>query len=86
MFCTYVLRSEKDNKLYIGHAKNLEERLRLHNLGKVQSTRHRIPFQIVYSKSFATRSEARWQERKWKSGWGHKQLKTLIPQFKNQNS
>lgn len=78
MFYVYVLKSEKDGKLYIGQTENLEERFRLHNLGLVKSTNHRIPFKLIHSVSFATRSEARWQERKWKTAWGHKQLQKII--------
>ncbi|MBI3307106.1 MAG: GIY-YIG nuclease family protein [Candidatus Omnitrophica bacterium] len=78
MFCTYVLRSKKDNKLYIGHTQDLEKRLEEHNAGLVQSTKSRIPFVLVHFEKFATRSEARWQERKWKTAWGHKQLAKFL--------
>ena len=78
MFYAYVLMSRADGKLYIGHTEDLEHRLKQHNVGEVDSTRHRIPFDLVYSKEVATRSEARWQERKWKTAWGHKQLAELL--------
>ena len=78
MFYAYVLRSRIDGKLYIGHTEDLKHRLKQHNAGDVDSTRHRVPFDLVYSKEVATRSEARWQERKWKTAWGHKQLAELL--------
>ena len=74
MFYAYVLRSQKDQKLYIGHTKDLQGRLHEHNAGTVRATAHRIPFKLVHSQSFQTRSEARWQERQWKTAWGHQQL------------
>ena len=79
MFYVYVLKSERDGKLYIGHTANIEERLRQHNSGEALSTRHRNPFVLLHSASFGTRAEARWQERKWKTAWGHRQLAKLIP-------
>ena len=78
MFYTYVLKSKTDGKLYIGHTEDLDRRLRQHNAGEVGSTKHRIPFKLVYSKEATTRSEARWQERKWKTAWGHKQLEKSL--------
>ena len=78
MFYTYVLKSRADGKLYIGHTEDLDRRLKQHNAGEVSSTKHRMPFDLVHSKEVATRSEARWQERKWKTAWGHKQLEKLL--------
>ena len=78
MFHAYVLRSEKDGKFYIGQAEDLVKRLEQHNSGQVRSTKHRAPFILLHNKSFATRSEARWQERKWKEASGRKKLKELF--------
>ena len=78
MFITYVLRSRKDQKLYIGHTRDLKIRLNLHNAGKVKSTKPRLPFDLIYFREFQTKSEARWQERKWKSAAGHVELKKIL--------
>ena len=78
MFYTYVLKSEKDGKLYIGHTENVIKRTQVHNLGKVPSTKHRTPFTLLFQTAFTTRNQARWQERKWKSAWGHKQLEKIL--------
>jgi len=78
MFFTYVLRSLRDGKFYIGHAEDVTERLTQHNAGRVSSTKSRVPFQLAHKQEFSTRSEARWQEKKWKTSWGHKQLAKII--------
>lgn len=44
VFYTYVLKSELDGKLYIGWTSNLKVRVDLHNRGKVDSTKNRLPF------------------------------------------
>ena len=66
MATTYVLRSLKDGKLYIGSTKNLEKRISEHNAGKNRSTKSRIPFVIVYCEEFDTISEAMFRERQFK--------------------
>jgi putative endonuclease len=59
----YILRSRKDQQLYVGHTKDLRSRLKAHNGGKVRSTKSRAPFALVYSEEFATRGEAMKRER-----------------------
>jgi putative endonuclease len=58
-FYVYVLESKKDRKLYIGLTQHIESRLKYHNAGYVQATRHRRPFCVIGSRSFDTLAEAR---------------------------
>ena len=48
MFYTYVLKSLKDNELYIGYSDNLKRRIVLHSQGKVRATKGRLPIVLVY--------------------------------------
>ncbi len=48
MFYTYVLRSIKDQKLYIGFTPDLKKRLIDHQKGKVDSTKSRSPLKLIY--------------------------------------
>jgi len=41
MFCTYVLQSQNDGKLYTGFTKDLKLRFEQHNKGLVESTKER---------------------------------------------
>ncbi|MGD9680947.1 MAG: GIY-YIG nuclease family protein [Candidatus Obscuribacterales bacterium] len=48
-----------DGSLYTGWTRDLEGRLKAHNLGKgARYTRSRLPVELVYSRSFPTRSQA----------------------------
>jgi len=62
MFYIYVLKSRKDGKLYIGYTDNLVSRIKLHNSGKVASTKDRIPFIPVYFEAYKNRKDARRRE------------------------
>lgn len=57
-YYTYVLRSFKNNDIYIGSTANLNKRVRLHNLGKVKSTKGYRPWHLLEYKKFDSRSEA----------------------------
>ncbi len=78
-YFVYILRSEKDKKLYTGHTENIDRRLIEHNSGKVKSTAHRRPLNLIYSEKFNSRSEAMWRERYLKTAWGKKKLLSSIP-------
>ncbi|MEO0093893.1 MAG: GIY-YIG nuclease family protein [candidate division WOR-3 bacterium] len=78
MYSVYVLRSLKDNKLYIGFSSNLEKRMARHNTGKVKATRTRRPFKLVYSENYDTELEARRRELFLKSWAGRIWLKSKI--------
>ena len=58
MFYTYIIKSLRDKKLYIGYTSNLKERLREHNSKLNKSTKSRIPFKIIYYESYVSRDDA----------------------------
>ena len=70
MYYTYILRSLKDKRLYIGSTRDLEKRIKAHNSGKVRSTKSRRPFELIYYEEFDSYTEARVRENFLKSGAG----------------
>ena len=58
MFHGYVLRSSRTGRRYVGSCEDLDERLRRHNLGHSKATRHGIPWTLIHSERFRSRSEA----------------------------
>ena len=73
-FYTYVLLSEKDNKLYIGYTDNLERRISEHNDGVVKSTRNRRPFKLIYFEACLSKESALAREKQFKTGFGRAYL------------
>jgi len=63
MFYTYILYSESFDRYYVGHCEDLRARLLRHNQKKVPSTKAYAPWQVVYTESYPTRSEASARER-----------------------
>ena len=78
MFYTYVLKSEKDGKLYTGSTKNLRKRLIQHNTGKSTYTKGRDPFKIIYYEACLLEEKARSREVYLKSGMGKRYLKNRL--------
>ncbi len=83
MFYTYILKSIKDNRRYIGFTANLNERLEYHNSGLNPSTKNRRPLKLMCYKLFKTRIEAMKYEKYLKSLKGGKQLDIEIKNMIN---
>ncbi len=47
-YYVYILLSQKDGKKYTGYTQDLFLRFQAHQEGKVQSTKHRRPFDLIY--------------------------------------
>jgi putative endonuclease len=77
-YSVYVLRSEKDGKLYIGHTNCLVRRLKEHAAGKVPSTRSRRPLRLVYVDECKDRRESVARERYYKTTKGRRELRKKI--------
>ena len=75
----YVLRSLKDNGIYVGMSRNPTERLKLHNQGKTHSTRNRKPFVLLHTEECSSSTEAKEKEKFYKSGFGRETLKEFFP-------
>jgi putative endonuclease len=75
MYFVYVLKSDKDNKKYIGFTENLKRRLNEHNNGKVKSTKNRKPLILIYFEEFEIKSDALSREKEIKAKKG----KLIIP-------
>ena len=64
----------------MGFTRNLEARVKEHNLGKTKSTEYYRPWELLYFEKLSTRSAARAREKQLKSGYGKKFLKKLKDQ------
>jgi putative endonuclease len=78
MFYVYILESLSNGSFYVGQTNDLVVRVKKHNKGEVRSTRQKIPWRLVYSEEYPTRSQAMLREREIKSRKKRKFLEGLI--------
>ena len=62
-FKIYILQSQVDSSFYIGFTSDIEKRLMNHNAGKSKYTSKKMPWKLVYSEEFTTKSEALRREK-----------------------
>lgn len=77
-YYVYILKSQKDQRHYIGSTSDLEKRIEYHNAGRQRSTKHRIPFALIYSEEYSTKTEALKREKYLKSLKGGEAFKKII--------
>lgn len=79
MYYVYILRSLKDNKLYIGFTSlHPNKRLKKHNKGDTISTNPRRPFTLLYYEAHTSEEDVRRRERYFKTDKGKSSLKQMI--------
>ncbi len=79
MHYVYLIRSERDGKLYIGQTSDVDLRLQQHNDGKSTYTRLRRPWKLVYFEAFLSKKDALIRELALKDfGRAYGQLKRRL--------
>ena len=63
----YVLKSVPTGRLYIGSSSDPERRLSEHNAGKTTSTKPYIPYVLIYTESYDSKTEALRREKQIKN-------------------
>jgi predicted GIY-YIG superfamily endonuclease len=78
MWLVYILRSLRDENLYIGSTNDLQRRLIEHNSGNVDSTKHRTPFTLEAYIAVKDKTKAIELEQYFKTGSGKAILRKRI--------
>lgn len=78
MYYVYILKSLKDESLYIGYSANLKKRVFDHNNGLSKSTKHKRPYKLIYYEAFLDRVDAKHREIYLKSGWGFRSIRKIL--------
>ena len=78
MWFAYVLRSQKNGRLYTGSTDDVGRRLHEHRRRKNRYTRHAGPFKLVYVEVLTGRLAARRRELALKKGQGRAFLKATL--------
>ena len=81
MYYVYVLKSLADGRLYIGCTRDLENRIRSHANGIVESTRKRLPLELIYYEASNHRDDAFRREKYLKTTYGHRYLRHRLRSY-----
>ncbi|MCH7605087.1 GIY-YIG nuclease family protein [Patescibacteria group bacterium] len=74
MYYVYVLKSRKDDRLYIGYTTDLQKRYKKHQNGEVISTKHRRPVELIFYEAYRGINDAKRREKYFKTDKGKSSL------------
>jgi len=78
MYYVYILKSDRNGKLYKGRTSNLKRRLTEHSSGKSEFTSLNGPWKLIYYEAFLNKEDAITEEKFLKSGKGKERIKFLL--------
>jgi len=79
MFYVYIIKSKRDNSVYIGYTEDLRKRLKEHNSKQNKSTKNKAPFELIYYEAYKSKSDAKFREDNLKGfAQAYTQLKKRI--------
>ncbi|MBI4033223.1 MAG: GIY-YIG nuclease family protein [Candidatus Blackburnbacteria bacterium] len=80
-YYAYILRSLKNQNLYIGYTSDLRKRFKKHNNGENLATRPFRPYNLIFYEAFLNRVDAKRREKYLKSGYGRRTIKKLLVKY-----
>lgn len=81
MYYIYVLISSKDGNMYTGYTNNLKRRFEEHQKGLVQSTKRRLPMELVYFEGCLNQQDATNREKYLKTTYGKRYIRNRIKNY-----
>jgi len=80
-YYVYVLKSDKDKKLYYGYSSNLKLRFEQHQKGQVASTIDRRPLRLIYYEACLNQQDATHREKYFKTYHGAMFLRRRLKSY-----
>ncbi len=81
MWYVYILKSINNDWHYVGLTPDLRKRFKLHNAGKVFSTKFYAPFLLIYYEAHLNKYDAAAREQFLKTGWGKNWIKRTLKNY-----
>ena len=78
MYYVYILKSGLDGDLYIAYTTDLRKRIRRHQNGEVQSTKSRLPFELIFYEAYKDNADAKRREKYLKTSKGKSTLRLML--------
>jgi len=78
---TYLIRSLKSGKWYVGKTLDLRKRFLEHQRNRSTYTKGRGPFELIYYEACLDRLDSEAREKYFKSGMGRRFLKNRLKRF-----
>jgi putative endonuclease len=80
-YYVYVLKSVKQDFIYVGFTHNLKNRLKEHNNLENLSTKHYAPFELIFYEAYPNEKDAKRREEYFKTTKGKVTLRQMLKEY-----
>jgi putative endonuclease len=80
-YYVYFIKSETDQSWYYGFSENPEKRLDYHNDGRSKYTKSKVPWKLIFCRSFDTKTEELKFERYLKKTRNKEYIKRVYSEY-----
>lgn len=84
-FYVYVLQSKIKDFIYVGFTQNLKKRFSEHNNKEELSTKHYVPFELIFYEAYQNEKDAKRREKYFKTTKGKTTLKAMLREYFKSN-
>jgi len=77
----YILHNPLRKFIYVGYSENLKQRFQEHNNGKVKSTKHYTPLNLIFYEAYLSKKDAKRREKYLKTSKGKTALMTMLTDY-----
>ncbi|GAA0891229.1 hypothetical protein GCM10009122_09080 [Fulvivirga kasyanovii] len=81
MYYVYIIESQIDKSWYYGYSQNVEKRLGYHNNGESRYTKRKTPWQLIFCRSFESKTEALKFEKYLKDSRNKEYIKRAFSEY-----
>ena len=85
-YYVYILHNTSKKYIYIGYSEDIKTRVANHNAGKVKSTKHYLPLELIHYEAYEDIKDAKRRELYLKTNKGKTTLKTMLKEYFNKIS
>jgi putative endonuclease len=78
MYYFYILRSQVNQKLYLGYTNNLKKRIASHNTKNNRASKPYAPYDLLYYSAFKNQKDALECEKYFKTTAGWRRIKRML--------
>lgn len=80
-FYVYILYNPPNNFIYVGYSEDIKQRIKEHNSGKVKSTKHYKPLDLIFYEAYKNMKDAKRREKYLKTNKGKTALATMLKDY-----
>jgi len=83
MYYVYIIKSERDGRLYVGRTSDLKQRFKQHIEGKAWTTKRMLPIILIFYEAFINEKDAIRREKYLKTSKGKSTLRMMLKEYLN---